>query len=192
MKVIGVTGGSGGGKTTVTKILEQNGAHVVDADVVAREVVKPGSPAFLEIASEWDVVSNGVLDRKALAKIVFSDDAELHKLNQIVHKYVIEDIKSQLEKCEKEVFVIDAIALFESGLCDICNVTIAIIAEKNLRCKRIMERDNLTYDEAMMRINAQKSDEFYINNADFVIYNNGDESVAQIEEILKRELAWEN
>ncbi len=192
MKVIGVTGGSGGGKTTVTKIFKKNGAYVVDADVVAREVVSPGMPALLEIASQWDVVRDGVLDRKALAKIVFSDSQELHKLNRIVHKYVIDDIKSQLERCEKEVFVIDAIALFESGLADICDVTIAVIADKDLRCKRIMARDNLTRDEAMMRINAQMDDEFYIKNADFVIYNNDNESDSLIEQIVKRELAWEN
>ncbi len=185
MRIIGVTGGTGGGKTTVTKIMEEYGAHIVDADVIARKVVAPGCPALREIEREWNVVENGVLDRKALAKIVFNDEAELHKLNGIVHKYVIEEIKSQLADCQKEIFVIDAIALFESGLADLCDVTVAVIADRDVRCERIMARDNLTKDEALMRINAQKSDDFYINGADVVIYNNDDD---KIEQIIKREL----
>ncbi len=185
MKIIGVTGGTGGGKTTVTKIMEEYGAYIVDADVVARQVVAPGCPALRAIECEWNVVENGVLDRRELAKIVFSDEAELHKLNGIVHKYVIEEIKSQLANCQKEIFVIDAIALFESGLADLCDVTVAVIADKTVRCERIMARDGLTKDEALMRINAQKSDDFYIENADVVIYNNDDD---KIEQIIKREL----
>ncbi len=185
MRIIGVTGGTGGGKTTVTKILKEQGAHIVDADVVARKVVAPGYSALREIEREWNVVENGVLDRKALAKIVFSNEAELHKLNGIVHKYVIEEIKSQLADCKKEIFVIDAIALFESGLADLCDVTVAVIADRDVRCKRIMARDGLTKDEALMRINAQKSDDFYINGADVVIYNNDND---EIEQIIKREL----
>ncbi len=183
MRIIGVTGGTGGGKTTVTKIMKSLGAQICDADVIARAVVEPGRPALSEIAAEWNVVSGGVLDRKALAKIVFNDEAELHKLNGIVHKYVIEEIKSEIEKCREDIFVIDAIALFESGLAEICDVTVAVIADQAIRCARIMARDNLTEQEAMMRINAQKSDDFYIQNANFVIYNNDgvdDEEIGQI------------
>jgi len=180
MKIIGVTGGTGAGKTTVTKIMESLGAQVVDADCVARQVVEPGMPALSEIAAEWDVVSgdehNQVLDRKALAKIVFSDEKQLHKLNTITHKYVIEEIKTQLINCKKDIFVIDAIALFESDLADICDVTVAVIADRDTRCERIMERDDLTREEAIMRINAQKKDGFYIENADYIIYNNGNET----------------
>ncbi len=188
MKIIGVTGGTGGGKTTVTNILKSFGACVVDADVTARQVVASGCPALSEIAKEWDVVEEGILNRKALAEIVFNDEAELHKLNSIVHKYVIDEIKSQLVNCMDEIFVIDAIALFESGLSDMCDITVAVIADRNVRCKRIMSRDNLTEQEAWLRINAQKSDEFYINNADVVIRNNGDISYEEIKETVKREL----
>lgn len=185
MKIIGVTGGTGGGKTTVTKIMEHYGAQVVDADVIARNVVMPGTPALSEIGNVWDVVRDGVLDRKALAKIVFTDEVQLHKLNTITHKYVIEEIKSQLEKCTVDIFVIDAIALFESGLSDLCDVTVAVIADRDVRCERIMARDNLTKSEAIMRMNAQKSDEFYIENADFVIYNNGGDIEEEIRQIIK-------
>jgi dephospho-CoA kinase len=84
--------------------------------------------------------------------------------------------------------VIDAIALFESGLSDLCDTTVAVIADKSLRHKRIMARDNLTEQEAWMRINAQKSDEFYIENADVVIYNNESVSNEDMVEVVKREL----
>lgn len=185
MKVIGVTGGTGGGKTTATKIMESMGAYIVDADVVARDIVAPGKPALLEIAAEWDVVQDGTLDRKALAKIVFTDEAQLHKLNAITHKYVIEEIKSQLANCKKDIFVIDAIALFESGLSDICDVTVAVIADCDIRCERIMARDGLTRDEAMMRINAQKNDSFYKERADFVVYSNDGVDEEEIGRIIK-------
>ena len=185
MKIIGVTGGTGGGKTTATKIMESMGAYIVDADVVARDIVAPGKPALLEIAAEWDVVQDGTLDRKALAKIVFTDEAQLHKLNAITHKYVIEEIKSQLANCKNDIFVIDAIALFESGLSDICDVTVAVIADCDIRCERIMARDGLTRDEAMMRINAQKSDSFYKERADFVVYSNDGVDEEEIGRIIK-------
>ena len=185
MRIIGVTGGTGGGKTTITKIMEKYGAQICDADVVARKVVEPGQPALCEISGMWNVVHDGVLDRKALAKIVFSDEKELHKLNGIVHKYVIEEIKKELAECRQNVFVIDAIALFESGLSDMCDATVAVIADKSIRCQRIMERDGLTYDEALLRINAQKNDEYYIENADFVIYNNNGVDDREIGRIIK-------
>lgn len=185
MKIIGVTGGTGGGKTTITKAMEAFGAQVVDADCVARQIVEPGRPALSEIAAEWDVVKDGVLDRKALAKIVFTDKTQLHKLNAITHKYVIEEIKSQLLNCKKDIFVIDAIALFESGLAEICHTTVAVIADCDVRCERIMARDGLTRDEALMRINAQKKDSFYTERADFVIYNNNEDVSEEIGRIIK-------
>lgn len=185
MKIIGVTGGTGGGKTTITKKMKEYGAYVVDADCVAREIVAPGSPALSEIGATWDVVKDGVLDRKALAKIVFTDENELHKLNAITHKYVIEKIKSQMESCKEEIFVIDAIALFESGLADICDVTVAVIADRNIRCERIMARDGLSREEAVMRINAQKNDEFYIERADFVISSDNGVNEEDIGRIIK-------
>lgn len=177
MKIIGITGGSGAGKTTITEYFKEYDAEVIDADIIAKEIVSAGMPALEEIKKEWkDVVSDDVLDRRALAKIVFNDPTELHKLNSITHKYIIEEIKERIIKSTASVFIIDAIALFESGLSDLCDVTVGVIAEKSKRIERIMARDNLTRSQAEERINAQKSDSFYIENADFVIYNNENES----------------
>lgn len=185
MKIIGITGGSGAGKTTITEIFKRFGAEVLDADVVARQVVEPKKPALLEIQKEWDsVVANGVLNRKALAKIVFNDEVELHKLNSITHKYIIDEINERIKKSKAEIFVIDAIALFESGLFKMCDITVCVIADKETRIKRIMERDSLTRLEAEERINAQKDDSFYIENTDYTIYNNGAEN--DVEELIGR------
>lgn len=182
MKIIGVTGGSGAGKTVATKAMASLGAEILDADVLAREVVMPDMPALYEIQKEWkSVVKGGVLERRALAKIVFNDDEQLHKLNAITHKYIIEKINQRIKNSDAPIVVIDAIALFESGLSDMCDITICVIADKNERIERIMKRDNLTRHEAEERINAQKSDSFYIENADFTIYNNGNLGKAEEE-----------
>lgn len=181
MKIIGLTGGSGAGKSTVAEIIAGFDAEIIDADVIAREVVEPGKPAIKEIADEWHgVVTDDVLNRAALAKIVFNDERELHKLNTITHKYIIDEINARIKDFKGELFVIDAALLFESGLSDLCDITVSVIAQKEERIKRIIARDNLTRIQAEERINAQKSDDFYITNADFVIYNNkGEEDLKE-------------
>ncbi len=186
MKIIGITGPSGAGKSTLSTYFKMSGAHIIDADIVARNVVMLGKPALEEIKIEWpEAVSEGVLDRKVMARIAFGSEAELHKLNSITHKYIISDIKEEIEKSDSTVFVIDAIGLFESELASMCDVTIAVIANKKARISRIMARDNLTVDEAESRINAQKSDEFYTSRADYTIENNDDLTYERIEQILK-------
>ena len=170
MRIIGITGGSGAGKSTVAKIFESMGAEVADADEIYRRVTGKGSASLCEIKNVWPkAVKNGELDRKVLAAIVFNSEAELHKLNSITHKYVIDEIKAMIEKSTAEIFVIDAIALFESGLFRLCHKTLAVVAQKGTRIARIMARDGLTKSEALMRINAQKSDTFFTENADYTI-----------------------
>jgi len=132
-----------------------------------------------------EAVKDGVSDRKVMARIAFGSEAELHKLNSITHKYIIDEIKEEVEKSTSKVFVIDAIALFESELIGLCDVTVAVIADKDTRIKRIMARDNLTQDEAESRINAQKSDEFYTDRADYTIENSGGLTDEKIGQILK-------
>ena len=172
MRIIGITGGSGAGKSTVAKIFESMGAEVADADEIYRRVTGKGSASLCEIKKVWpEAVKNGELDRKVLAAIVFNSEAELHKLNSITHKYVIDEIKAMIEKSTAEIFVIDAIALFESGLFRLCHKTLAVVAQKGTRVARIMARDGLAESEALMRINAQKSDTFFTENADYTIEN---------------------
>lgn len=185
-KIIGITGPSGAGKSTVSEYFKKVGAHIIDADIVARDVVMPGKPALEKIKNEWpEAVIEGVLDRKVMARIAFGNSDELHKLNSITHKYIISEIKEKIKKSDSTVFVIDAIALFESELIDLCDVTIAVIADKETRISRIMARDNLTRIEAESRINAQKSDEFYKDRADYTIENNDGVTDEKIGQILK-------
>jgi len=177
-KIIGLTGGSGAGKSTVAKVFALHGARVIDGDIVARSVVEKGKPALVEIIDTFGkqvLLPEGSLNRAKLAKIVFSSQDALHKLNEITHKYITEEICAELKSAKEPVVVIDAAALFESGINRLCDAVVCVTAEKEMRIKRIIARDNLTHQSAKERIEAQKDDSFYIKNSDFCIENNGDE-----------------
>lgn len=177
MKIIGLIGGSGAGKSSVSKEFQKWGAETIDGDQVARDIVLPGKPALLELVETFgtDILCpDGTLDRKKLAKIVFSNPGELHKLNLITHKYISEEIKKEIANCKKPLFVLDAAALVESGIHKMCDLIVFVNAEKETRITRIMARDGLTREEAERRVNAQKEDDFYRANSQFEIQNNGD------------------
>ncbi|MBR5156394.1 MAG: dephospho-CoA kinase [Clostridia bacterium] len=176
--ILGVTGGSGCGKSNFCRVLAELGAYVIDADLVARDVVRQGKPALLEIKKEFGkeyILPNGELDRKKLGELVFSDSDKLNILNQITHKYIIKEIKKRIKESTCGLKVIDAAVLFESGLADICDRTVCVLADEEIRAKRISKRDGLTYDAAKTRINAQQRDDFYSGHSDDVILNNGTE-----------------
>lgn len=178
MKILGITGGSGTGKTTVSKMLCERGLYVIDADIVAREIVERGRPALSEIEKEFGagvIKADGTLDRKALADIVFKNADKLERLNKITHKYIIEDINEKLSKLDGEWAGIDAAALIESGIADKCDKVMAVVADFDVRKERIIRRDGLTEKQAVNRLKAQKDKQFYTENADFVIENNSEE-----------------
>ena len=177
MVVIGLTGGSGSGKSTIASLLRQKGIQVIDADKIGRVVVEKGKPALREIVEEFGegvLQPDGTLDRKKLASIVFTDREELKKLNRITHKYITAIVKEELAASKADISVIDAAVLKESGILDMCDYVIAVIAEKDIRIKRIMERDGITEEAAKNRINSQEPDAKYVQYADFVIDNSGD------------------
>ena len=176
MIIIGITGGSGCGKTTVSQLLSKNGVDVIDCDLVARKIVEPGEPALDEIKNYFGteyINNDGTLNRKKLASVVFNSSQKLLKLNEITHKYVKEYIDSYIENSIADFIGIDAAALIESGIYEQCDYLISVLADKKLRKERIMLRDNLLENEASERINSQKNDEFYIEKSDFLVYNNG-------------------
>ncbi len=176
-KIIGLTGPSGAGKSTVAKQFSAGGAYVIDGDIVARRVVEQGKPALLELASAFGkgvLSSDGGLNRKQMAKLAFSTPENLHKLNSITHKYIIAEMKQEIAESDSAVFVIDAAALFESGLDGMCDATVAVTAKKESRLARIMARDNLTKGEAEARIAAQPKDDFYVSKSRYHIENDGD------------------
>lgn len=190
MLVLGVTGGTGSGKSTVCEYLKENGAKIIDADIVAREIVMKGKPALLEIEEAFGsevLFSDGSLDRKKLGKIVFASGEKLNILNRITHKYIIEEIKNRVNEAEEKLVVIDAALLFETELFKLCQKTLAVLADKKEREKRILKRDSIESETAKNRIASQKESEFYETHSDYVIVNDAgvEELKYQVNELIK-------
>ncbi len=178
MLILGITGGSGSGKSAVSKLLEELGAVSIDADEVYHELLKSSEAMLRSLKKRFPdcIRPNGNIDRKALAATVFSDKAALADLNEITHKFVIEKIEQMISEFYRRnmpCVCIDAISLFESGLNSLCEVTIGVIASRDKRISRIIERDGIDKMAACARINAQPEDNFYIENCDYTVKNNG-------------------
>ena len=190
MIILGITGGSGTGKTTVSRFLSDYGVDIIDCDLVARKVVEKGTKALGEISDyfgEEYINPDKTLNRKKLAKLVFNSPDMLLKLNEITHKYVEEYIDLYIKNSNSEIVGIDAAALIESGIYKKCNFVLSVLANKDIRARRIVIRDNIPYFDALSRINAQKNDEYYIENSHYIVYNNSniDEINTQILKIIE-------
>ena len=179
MLVIGLTGPTGAGKGAVASIFAQYGIPVINADRVYHELITPPSSCLQELVEAFGkqiLLANGSLDRRALGGIVFNDPAARERLNSITHRYVMEEVKGQMERLRREgvpVAVFDAPQLFEAGAHKACGAVVSVLAERGLRLERIIARDNLSAEAAMRRILAQKSDEFFKTHSDYIIENNG-------------------
>ena len=177
MKVIGITGGTGSGKSTIAAELKALGAEVIDADKISRQVTAKGGVAFDEIIrsfGEGVLAENGEIDRKKLGGIVFSDSRKLELLESITHKHIFDKMKKQLDSCKAEVAVLDVPLLFSSDFPFKCDLTVAVVADCEVRIKRIMERDGITREAALLRINNQLSDDEMKSLANICFANNGD------------------
>ena len=164
MKVIGLTGGIGSGKSTVSRMLRGLGAKIIDADQVAREVVEKGKPALNEIAEEFGketLLEDGTLDRKKLGSIIFSDKEKRFRLNEITHPKIVQEINKLIVKYRSEnhcdLVVLDCALLFEMNLDDMVEESWLVSLDKDTQLKRIMSRDELSEEDALKRINAQMS-----------------------------------
>ena len=179
MTILGITGGSGCGKTTALKALEERGALVLDCDAVYHELLCSDPEMISELAYAFpSAVSSGTVDRSALASLVFSDEQALRTLNQITHRHVIQCVRERLQDFAMSggrVAAIDAIELFSSGISQICKFTIAITAPEELRIQRIMQRDGISRERALARIRAQKPNAYFESLADLALDNTGDE-----------------
>ncbi len=185
--IIGITGGSGSGKSRVSKVLYDKGFYIIDADLVARECVKKGKPSYNEIMKRFgeDVfLPCGELDRKKLGAIVFSDEKELEALNKITHKYIKKEIEKQIEENSDKDIVIDAAVLKQGGLWELCDIVVLVRAEKQVRIKRIMQRDTLSEENAKNRIESQPDDKEYMEYCDFVADNSGDFKPDEIADMI--------
>ena len=178
LKIIGITGGTGCGKTTALNVLDDMGALILDCDKVYHELLAESEA----LRNELDVafpgsVQDGKVDTKALGKIVFSDENELKKLNEITHRHILIETDRRMAEHAMNggtIAALDAIELISSGMADICCSTLAVLADKELRAQRIMARDNVSREYAMLRIEAQKPDSYFIENCSHYIYNNAD------------------
>lgn len=187
--VVGLTGLTGAGKSTVSKVFASNGFSVIDADKVARIVVEKGSRCLKEITDYFGfsvLNPDGTLNRKALAGIVFTDKAELEALNTIIYPYINREIFRQIRDYSEngsKFVLLDAPQLFESRSDDFCDIIISVVADSEIRKARIIARDSLTEKQAQERMDSQLPAEYFMTNSDYIIENNG--SVEDVSDISK-------
>ncbi|MBR2040179.1 MAG: dephospho-CoA kinase [Clostridia bacterium] len=174
MKIIGLTGPTGAGKSILTATAQSLGFKVIDCDKVARQAVvkdSEGLKALVKVFGADILLENGELDRKALARKAFSSPDNTELLN----KTLLPHITALVEKeCDSEYVLLDAPTLIESGLNKKCDAVIGVLADREKRLHRICKRDNISREDANLRINAGKPDEFFKENCTVLIYNNGD------------------
>ena len=183
MRLIGLTGGMGSGKSTVARLLADHGAHVVDADAIAREVVEPGEPALAAIADRFGdevLADDGSLDRAAVAAIVFADADALADLESITHPAIRDRIERRLAELaargDDPVVVLDHPLLVETGLDERVDEVVVVAAPVDLRLDRLERFRGVDRDDARSRMASQASDEDRRAVADHVLTNDGDEA----------------
>jgi len=195
MLKIGLTGGIGTGKSSVSALFKEWGAYIFDADVVAKDIINNNDTAQSELIAEFgtDVLrADNKIDKKKLARIAFSDEDHQLRLNIIVHPYVFNEIDSAFDKVladgNHEVFVVDAALIYESGADTHLDYVIVVTSHLRIRTERVMTRGGLTLDEFLQRVELQWPDEDKVHMADFVIHNNSAEEqlAAEAKKIYNR------
>lgn len=191
---IGLTGGIACGKSTVAEMLEKRGAIIIDADVIAREVVEPGKTALKQLVQHFGsevLLPDGTLNRKKLGSIVFSDENKREELNSILHPAIRAEMFSRMEHYEQaqpdKLVVVDVPLLYESGLSPMFEKVMVVYVPSEVQLERLMNRDGLNRLEAENRIRAQMPIEEKKRLADIVIDNSGsqEKTEAQIEQFWK-------
>ncbi len=182
MLKVGLTGGIGSGKSSVSALFSDWGSYIFDADSVAKEILNHNETAQGEIIAEFgtDILDgNNSIDKQKLARVAFQDENHQLRLNTIIHPYVFSEIDSKfdiiLANKEHEIFVVDAALIYESGADTHMDYVIVVTSHLRLRTQRVMERGGLTREEFLDRVDLQWPDEDKVHMADFVIHNNGTE-----------------
>ena len=178
--VVGLTGPTGAGKSSVTAVAENLGFKIVDCDKLSRVAVEKGSEGLLAVVAAFgDEVLNDdkTLNRAVLAQKAFSTPENTELLNKTLLPYIMTLVKAELD-CD--LVLLDAPTLFESGADSLCNEVIAVISDEKTRLDRIMARDNIDEEAALLRIKAGKPDEFYIEKTNNIVYNDCELSVLNL------------
>lgn len=176
---VAVTGGACSGKTSVCNRLKELGAKVISSDVLAREAVSPGSPAYKNIVNYFGkrvLENDGALNRRMLRRIIISDEVARRYLERFVHSEIIHIMELQIAKAENAgspVVVVEVPLLFELGMEDLFDVVVVVSADYELEVKRLMDRDGVSRDDAKALLNIQMSDKEKVKRAEFVIKNDG-------------------
>lgn len=189
-RLIGLTGPTGAGKSTVAARFAARGCPVIDADDAARAVQTAGSPCLTALAEAFGadiLLADGALDRAALAKRAFASPAATERLNAVTHPFILAEMDRRAAAADGDTVIIDAPLLFEAGLEQVCAATVAVLADANVRLARIMARDGLDEAAAKLRMAAQPDDAFYRQRATYIIENNGDAAAldAAVDRILE-------
>lgn len=184
--IIGLTGPTGSGKSSAAKLCDKFGLKLVDCDILARKAVEKGTDglkALVCVFGEDILEIDGTLNRKALAKKAFSSRENTALLNSTIFPFIKSLV---LKETENAKVLLDAPTLFESGINEICFKTVAVLAESQVRLERIIKRDNLSENEAKLRMSAGQNEDFYKKNADYIVYNNKSEDtfIKEFSEIL--------
>ncbi|MBE6837822.1 MAG: dephospho-CoA kinase [Ruminococcus sp.] len=181
--IVGLTGQSGAGKTTVSNCFLENGFFVVNCDIVSREVTEKGSKCNKKLSEHFPECfdSELTLDRKKLASCVFGNSEKLSLLNETIFPFIIDNINNKIDNAVligEKFILLDAPTLFEAKIENTCDYIVSVVANKNVRAERICKRDNLSENEVFKRFSSQNTEEFFREKSDFVIENDeGIESV---------------
>ena len=190
MKVVGITGGIGSGKTTACQIFEELGVPVYYADVRARELMTNNETLRDRIIQAFgeEAYLNGQLNRPYLAKLVFSSKEKLSVLNGLVHPAVADDFDEWLDSQKDATYVLkEAAILFESGAYQDVDISVLVVAPQELRLERVMKRDGTSKEEVLRRMNNQWTQERKVKLADHIITNDGTQMlIPQVLELHKK------
>lgn len=173
--IIGITGGTGCGKTTLLNVIAEKGGLILDCDAIYHQLLAADRNLLNAIEARFPgTVENGILQRKKLGAIVFSDEKALKALNKITHGAIKAEVLRRLAH-KPQLAAIDAIGLFEGGLAALCDVTVAVTAPEEVRIQRLMLRDSISEDYARSRIAAQHDEAWFRERCDHILENAGTE-----------------
>lgn len=190
--ITGLTGQSGAGKTTVSKVFEREGFAAVNCDIAARKAVEPNSDCAEELSEKFpELFDGGVLNRRKAAEILFSDRELLDSYNAVIFPHINRLIQKEIDKCSEqgyEYILLDAPTLFEAGADKLCDCVVSCVADHDMRLKRITARDGIDSELAEKRFSSQLSENFFRAHSDFIIENNSDKETAEnaAKEVIKQ------